>query len=469
MVELNGIRTSLTAPLLKGGRFLGAFTVHRREVRAFTQKQIDLISTFADQAVIAIENVRLFKELQARNAEVTEALEQQTATAEILKVISSSPTDTQPVFEAIIDNAMRLCDAPAGGLPLYDGEHLRRAATRGRSPEFAKWLAENPFTPASSSGARSRLIAEQQPIHILDRRESRAYREGNPLAVAMVELDGIRTSLAVPMLKEGRLVGAINVHRREVRAFTQKQIDLISTFADQAVIAIENVRLFKELQARNAEVTEALEQQTATAEILKVISSSPTDTQPVFEAIIDNALRLCDGQVGGLQLYDGERLRRAAIRGRSPEFAKWVAENPFTPASSSGARSRMIAERQPIHILDRRESRAYREGNPLAVALVELDGMHHFLRAYAEGRALGRRDQRPPPRSACIHAKADRPYQHFRQSGGDRHRERAAVQGTAGAQCGSHRSAGAADGDRGYPEGHQQLADRHAAGVRCDI
>ena len=248
--------------------------------------------------MIAIENVRLFKELQARNAEITEALEQQTATAEILKVISSSPTDTQPVFEAIIDNAMRLCDAPTGGLRLYDGEHLRRVAGRGASPEFSKWAAENPFTAASPSGSLARLIAERQPMHILDRRETRSYREGNPLTVAQVDLDGVRTSLVVPMLKEGRLVGAIVVNRREVRAFTQKQIALIRTFADQAVIAIENVRLFKELQARNAEITEALEQQTATAEILKVISSSPTDTQPVFEAIIDNALRLCDAPVG---------------------------------------------------------------------------------------------------------------------------------------------------------------------------
>ena len=298
-------RLPFSVPMLKEGCLIGTIIVHRREVRAFTQKQIDLISTFADQAVIAIENVRLFKELQARNAEVTEALEQQTATAEILKVISSSPTDTQPVFEAIIDNALRLCDAQSGGLQLYDGEHLRRAATRGMRPEFTKWLAENPFTPASSSDARSRMIAEQQPIHILDRRELLAYREGNPLAVAVVELGGIRTALTVPMLKEGRLVGAIVVQRREVRAFTQKQIDLISTFADQAVIAIENVRLFNETK-------EALEQQTVISEILRVISSSPTDTQPVFDAIVKSGVHLFGGMNVTLRLVKGDHLETVA-------------------------------------------------------------------------------------------------------------------------------------------------------------
>jgi signal transduction histidine kinase len=223
-------------------------------VRPFTRKQIDLIATFANQAVIAIENVRLFKELQARNAEITEALEQQTATSEILKVISSSPADTQPVFEAIIDNALRLCDAPTGGLRLYDGKHLRRVAGRGASPEFSKWAAENPVANQSPAGSLGRLIAERKPVHILDRRETRSYREGNPTSVAQVELNGVRTSLFVPVLKQERLVGAIVVNRREVRAFTEKQIALLQTFADQAVIAIENVRLFNEIQDKSRQL-----------------------------------------------------------------------------------------------------------------------------------------------------------------------------------------------------------------------
>ena len=181
------------------------------------------------------------------------------------------------MFEAIIDNALRLCDAPTGGLQLYDGERLRRGANRGNTPEFAKWFAENPFISGSSSGSLSRLIVEKRAIHILDSRESPTYREGHPPAVAMVELGGVRTFLAVPMLKEGRIIGTIGIHRREVRAFTQKQIDLVSTFADQAVIAIENVRLFKELQARNAEVTKRWNSRRRLRKILQVISSSPTD------------------------------------------------------------------------------------------------------------------------------------------------------------------------------------------------
>ena len=391
LVELDGVRTSLTVPMLKEGRLIGAISITRREVRAFTQKQVDLVSTFASQAVIAIENVRLFKELQARNAEVTESLEQQTATAEILKVISSSPTDIQPVFDAILESATRLCDAHMGTLGLYDGEKYTRVAHRSPNPAFGEWaLSRVPLVPEPTS-ALGRMIADREPIHIPDLRESPGYRDRAKLTVMLVEVAGARTLLAVPLLKEGRVVGGIAIYRSEVQPFTQKQIGLVSTFADQAVIAIENVRLFKELQARNAEVTEALEQQTATAEILKVISSSPTDTQPVFEAILDSAMRLCDAHTGGLHLYDGENLRVAATGGRTQEFAKWLAENPSPPASSSGARTRMIAAQQPIHTLDRREDRSYREGDPTAVAVVELNGVRTALSVpmLKEGRLVG--------------------------------------------------------------------------------
>jgi len=296
-------------------------------------------------ALLKESNAQLKKrdaELKERNAEVTETLEQQTATAEILKVISSSPTDTQPVFEAIIDNALRLCDAPSGGLQLYDGERLDFVAIRGRRPEFIKWFAENPSTPASSSSPRTRMIAEQQPIHILDRRESPGYREGNPLAVALVDLDGIRTALLVPLLKEGRLVGAIIVNRREVRAFTQKQIDLISTFASQAVIAIENVRLFNETK-------EALQQQTVISEILRVISSSPTDTQPVFDAIVNSGLHLFGGMDVSLRLVKGEQLETVAHT--RPTFDT---SNPLrTPLEDeSMPASRAILRREVVQIPD---------------------------------------------------------------------------------------------------------------------
>ena len=276
--------------------------------------------TDAGISAAAAELGRCRQELHEARRELEEAREQQAATAEILKVISSTPTDVRPVFDAILEKAIRLCDAHMGYLGLYDGEKYQYVAQRGTSADYARFLSERGrYRPR---GPLARMVAERQPVHLADARDSPYYRDGVPNVVAMVELGAVRTFLAAPMLKEGRVVGGISIYRPEVRPFTQKQIDLVSTFANQAVIAIENVRLFKELQTRNAEVTESLEQQTATAEILKVISSSPTDTQPVFEAIIDNALRLCDAPTGGLRLYDGKHLRRVAGRGASPEFSK---------------------------------------------------------------------------------------------------------------------------------------------------
>src|SRR5678816_713526 len=210
------------------------------------------------------ENRTLRKEIAELKAAIAEYDERQTATAEILRVISSSPTDTQPVFDAILENACRLCDAHAGALQLHDGVAFRRAANRGFPPAYAKWAAEEGYK-LTPQGAILQMAETRQPVHILDRRESPGYLRRQPSVVALVDLAGVRTFLAVPMMKDERVVGAITVNRPEVRAFTQKQIDLLTTFAAQAVIAIENVRLFNETK-------EALEQQTATAEILKVIA-----------------------------------------------------------------------------------------------------------------------------------------------------------------------------------------------------
>jgi signal transduction histidine kinase len=279
----------------------------------------------------------LEQKVEERTTELRESLEQQTATAEILKVISSSPTDIQPVFDAILENVMRLCDAHMAGLRLYDGKHFRDVAQRGLSPEFAKWMAEESEKyPLLLNGALGPLITDQRPVHMLDRRETRGYRKRNPWSVALVELGGARTSLAVPMLKEGRLIGLIFIHRREVRAFSQKQIDLVSTFANQAVIAIENARLFKELQTRNAEITESLEQQTATGKILGVISSSPTDVQPVFDAITRSCQSLFSGYSDvSIRLVDEDSGATAA--GKAQGYFKsrsqaWM-DDEFIPAA----------------------------------------------------------------------------------------------------------------------------------------
>src|SRR4029077_17203274 len=263
---------------LREGDAIGNIVIRRSEVRPFTEKQIALLETFASQAVIAIENVRLFKELQERNRDLTEALEQQTATSEILRVIASSPTDLQPVFDAIVGSAARLCDATFAALHRFDGQVLTFDAQQGMTePEIQESRRRFPLPPGREI-AVGRALLDRRIAHIHDIRRDPDYllTEGQM---------SFRTTLAVPLLREGKAVGALGLWRREVQAFSDKQIALVETFADQAVIAIENVRLFQELQARNRDLTEALEQQTATGEVLRVIASSPTDIQPVLDTV----------------------------------------------------------------------------------------------------------------------------------------------------------------------------------------
>jgi signal transduction histidine kinase len=301
----------IIAPMVRDAVVIGAIATAQREAIRFDDKQVALLKTFADQAAIAIENVRLFKELQARNAQITESLEQQTATADILRVISSSPTDLQPVFDAILESATRLCDAHLGTLALFDGEKYEYVAQRGGNPEFIERLFSGPRIPVEGTNFW-RLISERRPIHVRDLVNNPQLHSRNPVLLNA----GARTLVAVPMLKEERVVGGIVIYRSEVRPFTQEQIDLVSTFANQAVIAIENVRLFKELEARNAEITESLEQQTATSDILKVISSSPTNIQPVLNAVAESAARLCAAEDCVIRLLEGDTHSPVAHHGR---------------------------------------------------------------------------------------------------------------------------------------------------------
>jgi signal transduction histidine kinase len=301
-----GHRTALVVPLLRAGEALGAIAIRRTEVRLFTERQVELLKTFADQAVIAIENVRLFTETK-------EALEQQTATAAILRMISSSPTSAQPVFDTILANALHLCEAHNGGIFTFDGQAFRIAAAAQLSDEFLAYLRGAVILPGRETPLR-RVGLEPQASHVADILADPSF---SPPEVYRRE--GMRTSLAVPMLKEGRLVGAFAFHRRNVRPFTEKQIALLETFADQAVIAIENARLFKELESRNRELTEALEQQTATSEILRVIGSARTDVQPVFETIVQSAVRLCNAANAAVFRTDGRMVYHPANYGGSPE------------------------------------------------------------------------------------------------------------------------------------------------------
>ena len=323
-------RTILAAPLLREGVSIGGILVRRREVRLFTDKQIALLKTFADQAVIAIENVRLFKELEDRNHQLTEALEQQTATSEILRVIAASPTDIQPVLDVVVESAARLCNATDALIWRVDGDSIKTVAAYGTMPTPATPL---PLTRRIPSG---RTVIDQQTIHVHDM-EAEIDTEF-PDAKARRQVTGTRTLLAAPLLREGLSIGTIMLRRTEVRPFTDKQIKLLETFADQAVIAIENVRLFNELK-------ESLERQTATSEILGVIASSPTDIQPVLDVVAENAARLCEAADAQIRLVEGDGTRLAASFGTllAPEF------RPNKPTTISG---RAILNRETIHVHD---------------------------------------------------------------------------------------------------------------------
>src|SRR5262245_8806639 len=316
-----GYRALLSVPLLREGVASGVIALRRTEVEPFTDKQIELLETFADQAVIAIENVRLFTELQEKNsaltrahAQVTEALEQQTATSEILAVISSSPTDVEPVFRTILANANTLCGASFAVLWLWDGEALTAVAHENVSPALAEDLATARVRPHRRNPLGLTML-EQTVVHVADVLADPRFVPEN---VPTYRLEGARSILSVPMLREGTLVGVINIWRREPRVFTDSQIALVRTFADQALITIENVRLFTELQSSNSELSVSLDQQTATSEILRVISSSPTDAQPVFDAIAHSTVRLCEAARSTVWRPQGELFRCVARCAMTP-------------------------------------------------------------------------------------------------------------------------------------------------------
>jgi GAF domain-containing protein/DNA-binding response OmpR family regulator len=317
---VGGIRTMLGVPLLREGMPIGVIVLQRKTVRPFTEKQIELVSTFADQAVIAIENARLLSELRQRTDDLTESLEQQTATSEVLQVISSSPGDLKPVFATMLEKAVRICDAKFGNVYRWDGKGLNLVASLNTPTAFAEAQKRTAFRPGPNSPVR-RMIATKTTVHVTDIQATESYLEGDPVTVASVELAGLRTLLVVPMLKDGELIGALTLNRQEVRPFTDKQIALVISFANQAVIAIENTRLLSELR-------ESLAQQTATADILRVISSSQGDLKPVFETLLANAVRLCDAKFGNLSLVVGDGLQMAAMHNAPEEFQELRTRDP---------------------------------------------------------------------------------------------------------------------------------------------
>jgi GAF domain-containing protein len=361
-----GARTLLMVPMLKENKLIGAIAIYRQEVRPFTDKQIELLTNFAAQAVIAIENTRLLNELR-------ESLQQQTATADVLKVISSSPGELKPVFDAMLANATRICDASYDAMWLRDGNEFRNAAFHGPLPPAytEQWQSGMAFDPGPHSPL-TRISQSRKPFQVADMREDRAYRDGHLLAVASVDVAGIRTLACVPMLKDDELVGVIVIYRKEVRLFTDKQIELLTNFAAQAVIAIENTRLLSELR-------ESLDRQTATAEVLKVISSSPGDMKPVFEAILANALRICEAKFGHLLLYDGERFHATNLHDVPSSYREfWQQHGPIKPSPNTGL-ARLASTKQVVHIPDLKVDSAYVEREPLRVITVEQAGARSLV------------------------------------------------------------------------------------------
>jgi GAF domain-containing protein len=334
-VDLCGVRTLLDAPLLKKGELIGIIALYRQEVHRFTDQQVELVKNFAAQAVIAIENARLLNELR-------QSLEQQTATSEVLQVISSSPDDLQPVFATLLENAVRLCGANFGNLFLYENDGYRAVAMHNAPESYANIRRGVAFQPPLGSGL-GRLMATKEVVQIADLMLEDIYKKGDPLAVTGVTHAGIRTLLAVPMLKEDHLVGAIVIYRQEVRPFTDKQIALVTNFAVQAVIAIENARLLNELRQRTNDLTEALEQQTATSEVLQVISSSPGELEPVFAAMLASATRICEAKFSLITLFasSSSHCQRRSICRDATRFHQARAERQSFPSASRLALPRL--------------------------------------------------------------------------------------------------------------------------------
>ena len=365
-VELGGVRTILLVPMLKESELLGAFAIFRQEVRPFTEKQIELVTTFADQAVIAIENTRLLSELRQRTDDLSELLEQQTATSEVLKVLSSSPGELEPVFKAMLENAVRICEAKFGIMFLFDDDISYAVATLNLPPGVDEFFRKRGRLKATPGSDLDLLRTSKRLVQTLD-------MQASPHPTRIATMAGVRTQIMLPMLKDDVLIGAISIFRQEVRPFTDKQIELVKNFAAQAVIAIENTRLLNELR-------ESLEQQTATADVLRVISSSPGELNPVFAVMVKNAVSLCEASLGNLFLCEGDEFRAVALQGASPSYIETrrravVVRNvhPDLPLA------RLTRTKQVIHIADVRLDPSYIERDPRMIELVDGAGARTLL------------------------------------------------------------------------------------------
>src|SRR5262249_10498568 len=370
----------LALPLMREGTPIGVFTLNRHAVRAFSERQIELVTTFADQAVIAIENVRLFDEVQARTRELSEALDRQTATSDVLGLISSSPGELEPVFHAMLENATRLCDAKFGIMFEFSDGAWRSLSSINVPPQYHEYCREKRVWGQDT--LLGQVVQTKTTAHSADVRTDRAYLERDPNRVASVELSGQRTAICVPMLKEHELVGAFGIFRQEVRPFTDKQIELVSNFAKQAVIAIENTRLLNELR-------ESLQQQTATSEVLKVISSSPGELDPVFQAMLANTVRICEAKFGTLYLCEADGFRAVAMHNAPAAYVEARATIVHPPPDTSLGQAAMT--KRAAQVADVKQTKGYMEGNPLTVSAADAGGYRTVLTVpmLKEGELLG--------------------------------------------------------------------------------
>ncbi len=345
LADDGGARSVVNVPMLKDGALLGVMGIYRKEVQPFTSHQIKLVESFAKQAVIAIENARLLGELRQRTDDLSESLEQQTATSEVLKVISSSPGDLQPVFQSMLESAVKLCEAKFGVLYRFESNAFHPTVLVNAPNDYAKFVEKRgPFLPQRGN-ALDRVLQTRALVHSTDEAAEKVQTHSAKLA-------GARSQIIVPMLNDDELVGAITVYRQEVRAFSDKQIALLTSFAAQAVIAIENTRLLSELRQRTGDLTESLEQQTAASEVLKIISSSPGDLKPVFDSILENATQICDAKFGSLVLFEGAGYRRAAVYNAPAALVRGHEQDPIQPLATSPTLGRLAEVKQVIAITD---------------------------------------------------------------------------------------------------------------------
>src|SRR5262249_12513166 len=365
LVESTGARTFLAVPMLKESWLMGTISIYRREVRPFTEKQIELVRGFASQAVIAIENARLLNELRQRTDDLTESLEQQTATAEVLGVISGSPGELQPVFETILENAVRLCGAKFGLLFLCKDGVYRMVAQQNVPRAFLEYEEQRgAFRPPEGSPL-DQLWRTKRVVRRVD-------DSAEPVPSAVARLAGARSNIGVPMFKENEIVGAIVIYRQEVRPFTDKQIALVQNFAAQAIIAVENTRLLNELR-------ESLDQQTATAEVLRVISSSPGELEPVFQIMLENATRTCEAKFGFLWLGERDGFRAVAFHNVPPALAAARRHDQVIHFGPETPLGRLTETRQLVHVADIRSEPSYVEGFRPMRELADIGGGRTLL------------------------------------------------------------------------------------------